>query len=86
MEKKDLAPYKLAQKLRSAAARCTRTNADVALLCEHALAAADWLESEAEDLMGLRGSVTYAHIEGRITPGCVLNATPNEEQAGHRQR
>lgn len=33
-----------AEKLRIAARRCTRHNADVALLCEHALAAADRLE------------------------------------------
>ena len=33
-----------AEKLRIAAARCTRHNADVALLCEHALTAADRLE------------------------------------------
>lgn len=40
-----------AEKLRIAAARCTRHNADVALLCEHAGTAADRLESLENDYM-----------------------------------
>jgi hypothetical protein len=40
-----------AEKLRIAAARCTRHNADVALLCEHALTAADRLEALEDEHM-----------------------------------
>jgi hypothetical protein len=36
----------LSARLRSAAARCTRYNADVALLCEYAQTAADRLEAQ----------------------------------------
>lgn len=73
MEIQNLRPYILAQRLRHAANRCTRVNSDVALLCEHALSAADWLEGEARDIAALAGSVTHARVEGRITPGCVIN-------------
>lgn len=40
-----------AEKLRIAATRCTRHNADVALLCEHALTAADRLEALEDEYM-----------------------------------
>jgi hypothetical protein len=40
------APKPLSERLRSAAARCTRYNADVALLCEYADTAADRLEEQ----------------------------------------
>ena len=40
-----------AEKLRIAATRCTRHNADVALLCEHALTAADRLEALEDEHM-----------------------------------
>lgn len=77
MKNEDLRPYKLAQQLRIAANRCTRLNADVALLCEHALAAALWLEAEAEDIAMLTGSVTHDAMIGRMTPGCILHEAPN---------
>ena len=44
----------VADKLRSAAARTTRTNAEVALLCEHALQAAAQLDRMAHALDRLR--------------------------------
>lgn len=72
MKKEDLKPYKMAQQLRKAANRCVRQNADVTLLCEQALHAAEWLENEAADLERLSGSVTHATIGGQITVGCVL--------------
>ena len=77
MKKEDLRPYQMAQQLRIAANRCTRLNADVALLCEHALATASWLEKEAEDIAKLTGSVTHNALMGRMTPGCILHETPN---------
>jgi hypothetical protein len=40
-----------AEKLRIAASRCTRHNADVALLCEHAATAADRLDVLEEEHM-----------------------------------
>jgi hypothetical protein len=40
------APKPLSERLRSAAARCTRYNADVALLCEYAETAADRLKDQ----------------------------------------
>lgn len=79
MKKEDLKPYRMAQQLRVAANRCTRLNADVAMLCEHALTAAAWLEKEAEDIAQLTGSVTHNALMGRMTPGCILNETPNAE-------
>lgn len=72
MKKEQLKPYILAKRLRDSANRCTRANADVALLCEAALAAAAWLESDADDIAALGGSVTHAALCGRITPGAVL--------------
>ena len=77
VKKENLMPYQIAQRLRQAANRCTRTNADVALLCEHALTAASWLEEEAEDMAKLAGSVTHNELIGRITPGCVIHETHN---------
>lgn len=77
VKKEDLMQYRMAQRLRQAANRCTRTNADVALLCEHAQAAASWLEKEAEDIVKLTGSVTHNTLIGRITPGCIIHETPN---------
>jgi hypothetical protein len=47
VRKEELKSYYLAQLLRQAASRCVRYDADIALLCEHALTAADWLEKEA---------------------------------------
>lgn len=44
----------VAEKLRSAAARTTRTNAEVALLCEYALQAAAELDRMADALGRLR--------------------------------
>lgn len=76
MNKQDLKPYKLAQKLRSSANRCTRINADVAILCEHALAAAAWLEDEATDITNMVGSVTHDALMGRMTPGYVISDMP----------
>lgn len=55
--KEELTSYQLAQKLRSALARCVRINADVALLCEHALAAAEWLEREADRVLEKQGAL-----------------------------
>ena len=72
MKKEDLIPYKLAQQLRKSANRCTRQDADVALLCEHALTAAAWLEAEADDIAKTAGSVTHNALLGRMTPGCIL--------------
>lgn len=82
MKKEDLKPYRMAQQLRVAANRCTRLNADVAMLCEHALTAAAWLEKEAEDIAQLTGSVTHNALMGRMTPGCILNETPNTNITG----
>jgi hypothetical protein len=82
MKKEDLKPYQMAQQLRSAANRCTRLNADVAMLREHALAAASWLEKEAEDIAKLTGSVTHNAVIGRITPGCIIHETPNAQVTG----
>lgn len=73
MKTEDLKPFRLAQQLRSSANRCVRMNADVAMLCEHALAAASWLEAEAEDIAKLAGSVTHNALMGRITPGCTIS-------------
>lgn len=84
MKKEDLRPYQMAQQLRIAANRCTRLNADVALLCEHALATASWLEKEAEDIAKLTGSVTHNALMGRMTPGCILHETLNAELWGER--
>ena len=72
MKKEQLKPYIIAKRLRDSANRCTRVNADVALLCEAALRAAEWLESDAEDIAALGGSVTHAAICGLITPGVAL--------------
>lgn len=72
IDKTETTPWQLAEKLRSAANRCTRHDADVALLCEHALRAAAWMEGEAEDLARLAGSVTHHSLAGRVTPGCVV--------------
>ena len=80
IDKMKTKPWELAERLRSAATRCTRHDADVALLCEHALRAAEWLEGEAEDLAGLAGSVTHNSLSGRITPGCVI--WPNAKLSG----
>lgn len=82
MKKEDLKPYQMAQQLRKAANRCTRQNADVALLCEHALAAATWLEKEAEDIAKMTGSVTHNALMGRMTPGCILHEMPNASLSG----
>lgn len=84
IDKMKTKPWELAERLRSAATRCTRHDADVALLCEHALRAAEWLEGEAEDLAGLAGSVTHNSLSGRITPGCVI--WPNAEFTWRRRR
>ncbi len=54
-----------AKKLRSAAARCTRYNSDVALLCEHALTAADRLDTMAVHYDRLRSFVLAA---GMLAP------------------
>lgn len=43
------------ERLRSAAARCTRVNADVALLCEHALTAATEIERQSGECNTLVG-------------------------------
>ncbi len=81
--KEDLKPYKLAQQLRQTVDRCTRINPhpDVALLCEHALSAATWLEAEAEEEAWLcRLEVTGKGGEGDgVTlhprqPGCKFRA------------
>jgi len=77
VKKENLMQYQIAQRLRQAANRCTRTNADVALLCEHALTAASLLEKEAEDMAKLAGSVTHNELIGRITPGCIIHETHN---------
>ena len=77
MKKEDLRPYQMAQQLRIAANRCTRLNADVALLCEDALSTGSWLEKKAEDIAKLTGSVTHNALMGRMTPGCILHETPN---------
>ncbi len=82
MKKENLRPYQMAQQLRSAANRCARLNADVAMLCEHALAAASWLENEADDIAKMTGSVTHNALMGRITPGCITHETPNVKVSG----
>jgi hypothetical protein len=72
LKKEELKPYIIARRLRDAANRCTRINSDVAILCEHALAAAKWMESEADDIAKMAGSVTHDALMGRMTPGCIV--------------
>ena len=62
----DLKSYRIAQQLRGIARRCPDEAAEL-------IQAAEWLEDEAKDILGLRGSVTHHEIEGRITAGCVTH-------------
>ena len=68
----DLKSYRIAQQLRGIARRCQDEAAEL-------IQAAEWLEDEAKDILGLRGSVTHHEIKGRITAGCV---THNAEITG----